>query len=205
MTDHTSIGERYARASITSNLRVQEHQCDADKLLAAGYAQRGSDRKMLALRLYRMQTTGDRASLSAVVSEADAALRKRLLRKSSRPMPAAQRDALVVQTLRWWLSQRCEYCNGSGFDVMDGAPTLSMQECTACSGTGITPLKRVIPHRLLEHAHWLAKEWDVMCAEVIGDMAVVLLRDMGLIGQEDRAQCAPATNAGSSGDNRKRI
>lgn len=203
MTDHTSIGERYARASITSNLRVQGHQCDADKLLAAGYAQRGSERKMLALRLYRMQTTGDRASLSAVVQDATASLRRRLSRKGNRPMPAAQRDALVVQTLRWWLSQRCDYCNGSGFDMIDGAPTLSMQECAACGGTGMTPLKRIIPHRLLEHAFWLAKEWDVMCAEVIGDMAAVLNDAMGLSKTENRAQCAPATNAGCSGDNTK--
>jgi len=190
MTDHTSTGERYARASVTSNLRVQGHQCDADKLLAAGYAQRGSERKMLALRLYRMQTTGDRASLSAIVRDATTSLRGRLSRKGNRPMPAAQRDALVVQTLRWWLSQRCDYCNGSGFDTIDGAPALSMQACAACDGTGITPLKRIIPHRLLVHAYWLAKEWDVMCAEVIGDMAAVLKGEMALSNSQNQAQCA---------------
>ena len=203
MTDPTSTGERYARASITSNLRVQGHQCDADKLLAAGYAQRGSERKMLALRLYRMQTTGDRASLSTIVREANASLRGRLSRKGNRPMPAAQRDALVVQTLRWWLSQRCDYCNGSGFDMMEGAPTLSMQECAACGGTGMTPLKRIIPHRLLEHAYWLVKEWDVMCAEVIGDMAALLRPELELSNTKNHSQYAPATNAGCSGDNTK--
>lgn len=207
MTDHTSTGERYARASITSNLRVRgpDVLCDGDKLMAAGYAQRGSERKMLALRLYRMQITGDRASLSTIVLDATTSLRQRLLRKGSRPMPAPQRDALVVQTLKWWLSQRCEYCNGTGYDTVEGAPALSIHECTACGGTGITPLKRVVPQQLLVHAFWLAKEWDVMCAEVIGDMAALLKPELELSNTKNHSQYGPATNAGSSGDNSKRI
>ena len=205
MSDHTSVGERYARASVTGNLRMQSHTqpCDADKLLAAGYAQRGSERAKLGLRLYRMQVTGDRESLSTIVREADTWLRRRLSRKGNRPLPAAQRDALVVDTLRWWLNQRCEYCNGTGFDMIEGTPALSVQECTACTGTGITPLKRVVPQRLLIHAYWLAKEWDVMCAEVIGDMALLLKDELTLSNAENHAQYAAATNAGSSGDNTK--
>lgn len=205
MTERISTGERYARASISSDLRVRGHTepCDADKLLAAGYAQVGDERKMLGLRLYRMQTTGDRASLSVVVRQADDWLRLRLSRKGHRPLPGAQRDALVVQTLQWWLCQRCDYCNGTGFDTVEGAPALSLQECTACNGTRITPLKRVIPARLLVHAYWLAKEWDVMCAEVIADMAQLLAQDMSLNENKKRAQYGPATNAGCSGKNTK--
>jgi hypothetical protein len=171
MADCITAGERYICASTTSDMRMHEYPCDADKLLAAGYASRGDARKMLGLRLYRMQNTADRDSVGTVIEQAHAWLQGRMSRKGNRPLPLAQSNALIVQTLQWWLAQRCTYCNGIGFDIIEGTPALSQFECAACRGTGITPLKRVVPSRLLEHAAWLTHEWDVLCAAVIGDLA----------------------------------
>jgi len=181
MSDRVTVGERYAKASISSNLRTQQDhtlQCDTDKLHAAGCAQAGSPKKLIGLRLYRLQTTGDRSSLSMIFKFSRDALHVRLTRKGNRPLPGAQLDALVTKTLQWWISQQCEFCNGTGFDTMENSPTLSLHECSACNGTRITPLKRVIPNHLIAHADWLTKEWDSMCADVIGDMARRLSLDL---------------------------
>lgn len=180
MSDRVTVGERYARASISSNLKVQTHtqQSDVDKVHAAGCVQAGSERKMIGLRLYRLQTTGDRASLSLIFRFSRAALQFRLSRKGNRPLPGAHLDTLVTRTLQWWISQQCEFCGGTGFDTVENAPALSLKECSACNGTRITPLKRVIPNHLLSHADWLTKEWDGMCADVIGEMARKLSLDL---------------------------
>jgi hypothetical protein len=174
MSETIGTGERYVSASTTSDMRVHEYHCDADKMLAAGYASRGDERKMLALRLYRMQNTADRESVGIVIRNADNWLRVRMSRNGHRPLPRSQRDALIVQALQWWLAKRCMYCNGTGFDIIEGTPALSQIQCNGCRGTGITPLRRVIPPRLLGHALWLTNEWDVMCSAVIGDMAKYL-------------------------------
>lgn len=204
MNEPVSVGERYIRASITSNLRMQDGPCDADKLLAAGYAQRGDERRLLGLRLYRMQNTGDREPVAAVIEHAHAALRARLSRRGNRPLPLAQRNALIVDTLQWWLNQSCSYCNGTGYDPIDGAPALSLHPCSACAGTRISPIKRVIPAHLVSHALWLTDEWNSMCGEVIGDMAKLLHSQMTVHESKKRAESETATNSGSSGKNIKR-
>jgi hypothetical protein len=176
-----TTAERYARAATNGRTTIQEQRCDADTLLAAGYAASGNERKKLALRLYRMQVVGDRSSLHHVASEAQGWLAGRMARKGGRPIPAMQREELVTQALRWWLAQACGYCGGLGYQVVEGTPNLSTEECMSCHGSGKTPLKRVIPGQMLPHAEWLVREFDTLTAVVIGDMAVLLRDDLSLV------------------------
>jgi hypothetical protein len=204
---HASVGERYAHAAMTSNLRMRDGPCDADLLLAAGYATatqcgvcegkgRTADgyrcqacfgaggfpnaRKTLGLRIYRMQVTGDMSDLARIEVEAMAMLRGWLSRGGNRPMPAMQRLELVRTVLRWWQHQSCGYCGGLGFEAIEYTPGLSTVECVACHGTGRSPLHRLLPGPLVKAGAMLAKELDVLCAVVIGDMADVLCREIDL-------------------------
>jgi len=165
--------ERYARALETKNLTVKTlERCDVDQLIAAGWAGNGDPGKQLALALYRLQVVRDRSGLAAVVERAGLVLQDRL--KGRGLITRTSRQALVVNTLRHWLNPTCDWCMGRCYVEMEGSPTLSLQECDACHGTGRTPLSRVIPSKQRGHAEWLQSEWDRAVSEVIGAMAAHL-------------------------------
>jgi hypothetical protein len=66
--------ERYARVVANGRTKLaRDHAvtCDADVLLAAAYAASGDERKLLALRLYRAQASGDFSGLQVVAEQAD--------------------------------------------------------------------------------------------------------------------------------------
>lgn len=176
-----TVAERYAKATQTSDLTTRlDQRCDADVLLAAGYAASGDRRKNIALHVYRMTIRQDLGGLAPVVEEVDNWLKGRLSRKGHRPMSRVPRQALILTVLRWWMKQACEYCNGTGYEVIEDTGRLSGHECSNCHGTGKTPIARIVPPPMRSHAEWLAKELDSLVLVVQGDMAKLLAENMSL-------------------------
>ena len=175
-----SIAERYLSATNTRNLRLKpEAVCDADTLLAAGYAASGDPRKDLALKVWRMKQTGDRSGFDAVVEQCEEVLRKNNTR-GYKLKGRSFRD-VASRTLFWWMSPACMDCNGLGHPLVEGTPHLNEHvKCPVCNGTGEFPLHKVVGHKFEPHAADLVAELHVLSAEVFKDMARRLAPEMDL-------------------------
>jgi hypothetical protein len=173
-----TVAEKYAMASTSSHLGVNlERRCDADLLIAAGWA--ASDpKRAAALALYRMSVAGNTQGLETVIDTMDGWLNGRMQRRGIRPMPRHQRRELVAAVLRWWIRPVCGYCEGRCFELIprdeaaeSGAGVLSGTPCTACHGTGRRPVEREVPNHLGGAARELADELDRLVILVTGEMA----------------------------------
>jgi hypothetical protein len=206
VSEFVTVGERYIGAARSGNLRMAHGACDAEVILAAGYATGvtcgqcngvgridlhrcgacggvglfPNRRKVLGLKLYRMQVTGDLANVAEVETEMARWLAGRLSRGGHKPMPAMQRQELVRDVIRWWIHPSCDYCGGLGYSILEGTPSLSEVECPNCFGMGMIPVRRAVPPRLGSHAVFLVSELDSLCGAVLGDLADVLRRGMDL-------------------------
>jgi hypothetical protein len=168
--------ERYARVVTHGRTKLaRDHavSCDADVLLAAAYATSGDERKLLALRLYRAQASGDYSGLHVVAKQADNWLNGRSKRKGQH-IPRRQREQVVIECLRWWVHRRCDFCGGVAFEAFETTGRLSVAPCEGCGGTGETSLRVRIPWAYLEHAEWLVDELDRLVRIVFADMARLL-------------------------------
>lgn len=171
MTDSPTIQERYTRITGTSDLTVHGgKRCDADILLAAGFAAARDARGALALDAYRLSAQADMQSLARLLPAMDDMLNRYLSRGGRRPMAKAARRALVLAILQWWAHPVCSYCEGRGFDLLEGAPQLGTSTCHACAGTGVTPLGRIVPAQLEGLAAWLAAELERMTSFIQTEM-----------------------------------
>lgn len=180
-----TAAERYARSTTTRNLGlVVDGRCDADVLIAAGWAAK-DPRRSAALALYRMAVTGDMNGLQPIAETMDGWLNGKLQRKAGkggatlRPVPKLQRREMVVHVLRWWLKPTCGYCEGRGFELVgddeaEGARALSARACKACHGTGKRPVEREVPPHLREAAKLLADQLGSLVLMVTGEMARLL-------------------------------
>lgn len=185
--DHVTAAERYAIATGSSDLtpRASGH-CDADKLIAAGWA--ASDpKRAIALSLYRMAVTGNTQGLQGVVDAMDGWLNAATQRKGGRPIPKHQRRQACASILSWWLKPTCGYCEGRGFELVPsdnpegtGARVLSGTACQACHGTGKRPLERELPSHLGKHARDITDQLDRLVVMVTGEMARMLRPELEL-------------------------
>jgi hypothetical protein len=175
-SDRVTAAERYARAASSTDLTAHaDARCDADKLIAAGWAAQDPDHA-LALGLYRMAVTGDTQGLHPLVERAAGWINAWSSHKGRRMLARAQRIELAAQVLHWWLRPTCGYCEGRGFELVDsehedGARALSDQPCEACHGSGKRPLVREVPSHLQGHAKHLADKLDNLVLKVTGEMA----------------------------------
>lgn len=161
LDDPVTIGDRYAHATHATDLTPSTRRItDADVLMAAGMATSGNRKLQLAMSLYRMRVNGDMSGLLQVVQTADEWLNSRLHVKGNRPMSRPAREALIADTLKWWIDPTCAYCDGHGFAPDPDAPRLTLVECASCHGKGQRPLAREVPHSLVKHAQWLVDQLD---------------------------------------------
>lgn len=180
-TDTPTVGDRYARATSSSDLTLHAGRCDADKLLAAGYAARRDTRGLMALHVYRMRVTGDRAGLPPAIDTAIGWIVGRGVRAGGRNK-VSRLDAREVaeRTLHWWLQDVCSACEGVKYERVPGTPKLSAKLCIVCQGVGRHPLTSIVKPKHLEHSRWLASELDALCGYVMADMARLLGASMDL-------------------------
>lgn len=178
-TDREPItaAERYARATVSSDLtayRAEDHRCDADRLIAAGWAAQDPDRA-LALSAYRMALTGDLQGLHDVAERCAGWINAWCQRKGRRVLTRSQRIELATQVLAWWVRPVCGYCEGRCFELMpseheDGVRALSGQYCQACHGTGRRPLAREVPAHLQQPAEYVESRLNNLVLQVTGEM-----------------------------------
>jgi hypothetical protein len=152
MSEPVTIGERYRRATTTSNMRVRgEYDSDpADLLIAAGWAD------SLGIKLYRLAGEFDQVSQemhrATTSSETMMVLGKLKSLNTTRAalvsfaMDAAPRwgvslhDSIIAivvgKVLSAWLDPMCPRCGGIGsLGGYDGEPK---RICRRCGGTGKT-------------------------------------------------------------------
>lgn len=179
MMDKPTVAEQYMRATHTSNLRhLLDRPCDADKLLAAGYATKRDQRRILALKAWRMRVTGDTTEFALLVDALDARLHRQLARKGKRIGKTRQ---AVEQSLWWWLNPICHECHGRGHPVIEGTPVLDeLRECASCGGTGQSDWRRLVHPDRHEAAEIVISLLDAYSAIVFADMASLLYKDLQL-------------------------
>lgn len=153
--DAPTIGERYSRASESSDLRVQaESRCDADYLIAAGWA--GDS---IGTMLYRLRSEFDQVHACVRPGQALNKAERLLVLSRLKSLPAAKQaigsmaviqatkrrfmrpdaDALKVagRVIDVFLDPNCAHCDGRGFTGggrhEDSGPQAL---CRPCSGSG---------------------------------------------------------------------
>jgi len=127
-----NMAERYARATLSSNLKDDEHHHVTDTLAAMALG--SSDFGAL---LFRVKFANDRTSYPQLrVLWIDKVTEKADLNHWStkiKPFKAA------VTALEYWLNDRCPACFGLGYQKIPGTPHLSDVACHICEGTGTMP------------------------------------------------------------------
>lgn len=188
--DRPTLAERYSSVSETSDLTLRPTRCDADVLLAAGYATAGNERGALALSVYRMKVTGDRAAFGPLVEDAIDRLIRRGVRAGGRDKLNRPEARYIAETvMHWYLNDNCRHCTGRRYELIPGMQVTSANLCQTCSGTGRHPLEQVIKKTRVEPARWLAGELDAMCSYVLADMAVKLSNQLvSICGQSGGGQ-----------------
>lgn len=177
MSEAPSVAEQYLSATNSTNLKVKEHGCDADKLLAAGYAVGGDPARMLALQLWRMRATGSTQGFEPVADVLDAWANSRLIRKGKR-VGKHTRQA-VRKTMWWWLNPICPSCDGRGHPVIPDTPVLDdTRDCPDCLGTGHSSLERLVSEQQREMALEIRDELDRLSGLVFADMSRLLKKQM---------------------------
>lgn len=172
ISDRPSVAEQYLRSTVSTDLRMRELPCDADKLLAAAYAQ-GRDRdRQLALVLWRMRATGQTYDYKRVVDLFNARLHSNLNRRGKR---ARNTRPTVEKALWWWLHPTCKSCDGLGHPKIDGTPVLDESiQCAACDGTGQSDWRTLIREDEHKTAAYVIDLLDSYSAMVFADMAKLL-------------------------------
>lgn len=151
MTDAVTIGERYRRATNSSNIRPEARRSgDADLLIAAGWAD------SLGIKLYRLAGEFDQVArdLRRVNNQTDAIMVLSHLKTLTQArvalvgfaMDAAPRwgvqldpniTAIVVgKVLSAWLDPNCPKCSGVG--SVGGYDGKTANICRRCGGSGKT-------------------------------------------------------------------
>lgn len=173
-----TTGERYIRASQTSDLRIKPGRCDADTLLAAGFAAAGNENGTLALGLYRMRATGDRTGFLRMTDLSANWIIGRSIRPGRNMLPRIARieaSDTARAVLQWWLNPTCTACEGRGHPIVPGTARLDdSRECPECHGTGKSLVEHVVQQHLKPHARWLAGEYDGMAGAIFAAMARLL-------------------------------
>lgn len=186
MADSRSASERYLSARRSSHLRLKlDARCEADTLLAAGFASRGNERKSAALAVYGVIASENMKGAWALADVMGHWLRRKSWNPSKQPdAPCLERTTaidLAMTVLKWWHHPACPSCNGLGHPLLWDSPVIDgTRECSACRGTGKIPLEKVVRQEHIELARWLSDEIEVLCAMVFGDIAHRLNEDMDL-------------------------
>lgn len=187
MSNTQSIEERYLRVRQTSHLRlVLDAPCDADKLLAAGFAAQGSERKSLALATYGVLASEGMQGAQAVAEQMSGWLVRRSIRAASkdrreRAITRIQAVDLVMKLLKLRHKPTCPTCQGRGHPQIKNTPVLDeSRECPDCRGTGQIPIAKVFQHEHVERMRWLDGEINSLCSVVFQAMARKLNTQMDL-------------------------
>lgn len=162
------IVDRYASATRSGNLKSEPGTTfsDSDVVGAFGFAgatTRGKDSdnpwpgQPLAAALQRLFTGDNRASREIVAILAQGVV-TRAWRTEQVKLAQVEAEDMARAVLGWFRHGTCIGCGGHGFKQMQGAPTLSDQECPACRGTGKLLFDRQFAMERVDLARWMLAE-----------------------------------------------
>lgn len=178
VNERPKVSERYASATDSTNMAVVAKRCDADMMLAAGYAAAGNLKGALALELWRMRASGDMRGFARVAETCADWIIARVHRPGKQRLPKVRRIEAVDLSrivLNWWLSAACKACEGRQHPLIPGSTRLDYsRECAECNGTGFALVDRVVPGKYRLHARFLADEIQALEGMIFSDMARLL-------------------------------
>ena len=152
-----SYADRYAIATRSSNLRSNPDttHSDSDVLGAAGLAGKKAPLAMALCRLLSGDNHASREIVELMAGMLDGKayrLRVQMSRLEAKDVSRA--------VLAWSRDGTCKVCNGHGFQVIEGAPSLSEHRCQSCDPVhrGKRPFMREFATHQLELARWLLAE-----------------------------------------------
>ena len=160
-----TITDRYATAVRASNLKPSNESMPAGtdpartaaKVDVIGAFALMGKQHPLAAALVRLLEGGDNTAVRDVVQEMAAVVEGRAYRTGVE-ITRLQAEDMSRSVLAWYRHGTCKACNGHGFELIDGAPSLSSNTCKACKGTRKVPFARQFAMERQELAVWtLAK------------------------------------------------
>jgi hypothetical protein len=189
VSEHRSTAESYLAAIYSSDLRVQaDVRTDADRLLAAAYAVIGDSRRILALSVYRLRSTGNMSGARQVAYDLGAMLKRSIISKPGGHLRRSRSDGGISQVkasdiamvvLKWMNLPACPACGGRGHPMMENAPVMDESlNCPECYGTGVIPLERLVRPEHIEYARWMASEADGLSSLIFADMAKLMRHEI---------------------------
>lgn len=153
----TALRERIATSTSSGNLAHQPGTCDADVLMSAAFIARHGPRALVAMAIYRMRLTGDRAEFELVTETAAAWLIRHTAKEGHRGrLSTPSANHIAAHTLDWYLAA------GPHHDGAERDP----------------PAAIMAIH--VKHMRWLEAEFDGLCGFVMGEFAKRLGHDMEL-------------------------
>lgn len=108
----------------------------------------------LAAALVRLLSGGDNTAAREVVSEMAAVVEGRAYRTSVQ-ITRLQAEDMARMVLAWYRHGTCTPCSGHGFELIEGAPALSGNQCKACRGAGKVPFTMQFSIERQELAEWV--------------------------------------------------
>jgi hypothetical protein len=165
----TSIAEKYSTARNTSNLKSEPRtsMAAADVLGAAGMAAQTHE---TALMLWEVAFRGKTSAKLKLVEM----LEMRLTEYMNRARIKSNPRRVTKEVLAWHLHGVCRPCNGLGWEVVEGSPSLSSVVCPHCNGTAKVELPRG------DEYSWLADHIAKLQAYAAGQIMSKLAKDMEL-------------------------
>lgn len=128
-----SLAERYARATISGNLRNDELHVGADVLMAVAMS------STFGALLIRVKYANDTSSYKRLLDQWTWIVSTKAVRRTwPIHLPI---DKIAFLSLHRWLNSVCPACTGRKQVTVLGAPVLSGRDCALCRGTGQTELR----------------------------------------------------------------
>jgi hypothetical protein len=128
-----SLAERYARATISGNLRNDALHVGADVLMAVAMSSN------FGAMLMRVKFANDVGSYRALLDQWTWIVSTKALRRNW-PLHIPI-DKVAFLSLHRWISSVCPACTGLKHVKILGAPVLAERACPVCHGTGETELR----------------------------------------------------------------
>lgn len=129
----SKLAQRYARATISSNLKNDQWHFDTDSLAAVALSSE------FGSMLFRVKFANDSTSYVRLAEEWEWEVKKRAAVDG---WPVHIKDAVVAKAaLKYWLNDLCPLCNGKCLKKHEFVDTLSDEPCDLCEGTGKRPLE----------------------------------------------------------------
>jgi hypothetical protein len=144
------LAERYARATLSGNLRNDALHTAPEVLMAVALAGGFSS------QLIRLKFGIEAPSYRRVLEEWTWLVSGKAVRRTWPDHISP--DRVAYQSLRYWLNSVCPACTGHGKVKVLGAPVLSEKDCPLCSGSGKTELR--CEFRLRDYVLDMVEELD---------------------------------------------